>query len=650
MLSALTIAAACAWASGEEPSVSIDGRRYTVDARKATLRIEAASFGESEAQSAGRVFPSYAEAASEARKYGIPILPSLGGFEADARRIDEGFRAAVELVLDRGKEGVTIGKREFLARLLGKLLETEASAKGYVHDAAELAAVYVAAGLAAGGQTPENLPPRVRGAVAEFAEGLRFMPEFKPAGIYTRDPRLMEICRREVYFRRGLSFSSKPAGLGAIMLIVKSIRADGVLAREHAFFTRAAAIMMNPSPTLSVEDLSGTIPLAGPAAPEDAEGWRERVSLAPRWVELEEEHEKLGREILFTLLPGARSVQEDLFAKTAANTDGLIMAIRSGEADLAPQPGSGWYQYRHFALQGLINPEATPEAKRIDFGPEYRKRIEKASKSISEPKTEAPAAATGATGATGATISPRLRVEPLPSAYLRLARGYRFVRTQGARLFGEKAFSEIKVLREDGSFDDAPAAQSLMKLESALWGLHIIACRDLAMPDQAADLSADERREAIAAAEELLGSGAFSEADARSVASAFADESGATYWSTIGVRLVKVRVGYLEPPQLLDEEGRPAEVKAATAPAEYLIPTDAFCEFKWAPGALPPTQEEFRSLCGAAPASPERIAAAIGSAERVIHRPGKGLLGVLSIGGILLVVGGLAARRRHSVL
>ena len=42
--------------------------------------------------------------------------------------------------------------------------------------------------------------------------------------------------------------------------------------------------------------------------------------------------------------------------------DEMVKRLRSGELDLKPKPGSGWYDYQTFALEPLAVPEKMPEA------------------------------------------------------------------------------------------------------------------------------------------------------------------------------------------------------------------------------------------------------------------------------------------------
>ena len=66
----------------------------------------------------------------------------------------------------------------------------------------------------------------------------------------------------------------------------------------------------------------------------------------------------------------------------------MIQAIRQGKVDLAPKPGSGWYDYQIYALETFLLPEKGEENPKLLLTKAYKKRMLEAFKALMTKRRE----------------------------------------------------------------------------------------------------------------------------------------------------------------------------------------------------------------------------------------------------------------------
>ncbi|HVG61582.1 MAG TPA: hypothetical protein VNA24_23685 [Hyalangium sp.] len=155
---------------------------------------------------------------------------------------------------------------------------------------------------------------------------------------------------------------------------------------------------------------------------------------------------------------------------------------------LTPAASSGWYDRIAWSLLTLVTPESGDEARKLDFGEEYRKTLEQLFKGILAlareshvKQLEEPAAGSGPPAF---RLKPQLSVEPLPTHYLGRALGYRFVREVLESTFGVETLRELKRLTASGPVKTA-LDEELALMEALFLGAHATACAEIGLPPQA---------------------------------------------------------------------------------------------------------------------------------------------------------------------
>jgi hypothetical protein len=212
-------------------------------------------------------------------------------------------------------------------------------------------------------------------------------------------------------------------------------------------------------------------------------------------------------------------------------------------------------------------------------------------------------------------IKPRLRVEPGPTYFLRMARSYEFVTNVLVATIGEEGLASLHGRREGGE-RSRTLLDELRWMREFFYGLHLLSAEDIDMapalrPDEPVDRAACE----LEAARWL--SSFTTDPDLKvdtrvSIPLHFDTVAGRTrLWTTIGVRLAKLDVSYARPPKVKPASGtgewqdvKPQQLEGVP----YVIAVDEFAEAE-VPGLQPLTREEFREVCDARKTKPEIVRA-----------------------------------------
>jgi hypothetical protein len=298
----------------------------------------------------------------------------------------------------------------------------------------------------------------------------------------------------------------------------------------------------------------------------------------------------------------------------------LIRAIRSGTIDLAPGPDSGWYEYQVFALETFLMPEKGQEHAKLLLTKAYKKRMLEAFQALMTKRRETfvrslAVAADAPMPRPPVKIRPRLRVEPCPTYFLRMARSYDFIANVLVATVGEEGVASLHGLKEGGE-RTRTLLEELHWMREFFYGLHILSAEDIGMtpalrPDEPVDRAACEAK-----ATEWLASfrkDADLAVDTRVSVPLFYDTgSGRTrLWGTIGVRLARLDVSYARPPKIKPAQGtdewqavEPSQLEGV----QYVIAVDEFAEAE-VPGLQPLTRKEFREVCDACKTKTEIVRA-----------------------------------------
>jgi len=150
----------------------------------------------------------------------------------------------------------------------------------------------------------------------------------------------------------------------------------------------------------------------------------------------------------------------------------LIRRIRSGEVDLKPSAkhdADGWYQYQVYALETMLLPGRGQEDEKLLLTAEYKKRLVEAFKAMITTRREThsrnalPVKCAEATLSRG-QVSPRLRVEPCATFYLRTARAYAFLQNFLQSTVGRQRLEKLHGLKQGGTREATLDAELGVKL------------------------------------------------------------------------------------------------------------------------------------------------------------------------------------------
>jgi hypothetical protein len=523
--------------------------------------------------------PSYAEAIAGAPSW-IKVLPSVNLIDGKAKQFDDGLVAAIDVAHYKGLTSGLASRVSLIERLHQRV--------GPGSDAS----AYLAAGLKIAGFEASTARPD---ELAAWLQRFDANPNYsKPLGFYTWSDELTQVFRFMRFFQQPLP-KDKP---GLINELAHAIASDARLLDLYKKGNAFRGKLTNPLDTLTLADVH-------------ARGGR------------------VGDSQAVAVFPGSGSKETELFRRLfpeglppgADLMRELIRAIRSGKVDLSPRPDSGWYEYQIHALETFLMPERGPEHAKLLLTKAYKKRMMEAFQALMTKRRETHAASLAVAAPKSevppplAKIKPRLRVEPCPSYFLRMARSYDFVLNVLVATVGEAGLASVHGLREGGQ-RARTLLEELRWMREFFYGLHLLSAEDIGMapalrPDEPVDRSLCEAK----ASEWLAsyGKDADLKVDTRVCVPLYFDivHGRTRLWATIGVRLAKLDVSYGRPPKIKLAQGagewqevQPRQLEGV----EYVIAVDEFVEVE-IPGIGPLTRKEFREVCDAYKTKPEIVRA-----------------------------------------
>lgn len=530
------------------------------------------------------LYPSYKEAAEVARrKFWHGFLPSVNLIDGKAKQFDDGLYAALDAAYYRGLDDRLQSHVQFVKRLYDKVGKDS------------VAAPFLAAGLGLAG---------VKVAAADSQGQADWSRQFladevasKPIGFYTWNRTLFDCFRFLRFFQHEFPLDK----LAIPRALAETLAQDGALLADYRKALDFYAKLTNPAICFSVADLVGM-----PAA---AAGELGKLAAARQIT-----HRAVA------LFPPSTSRETVLFEKlfprglpeNANLMNELIGRIRSGQVDLKPRPGAGWYDYQVYALETLLLPEQGTARGKLLLTWAYKKRLLEAfHASLTKRRETHVRQVVSATKSARPVrerqlpdrVKPRVRLEPCPSYYLRTARAYAFLANFLEAAIGKEALASLHGLRQGGEREQ-DLGHELVWMRELFYGLYLLTAEDIGLkPALAADEPVDQER-CYGLAEDWLGNVLDDPdlaADTRVAVPIAGDPNRQVVrlWATLGVRLAKLDVAYARPPYIKPLDGS-ADWKvldmSRTAPAHFLIPVDEFAEVEQS-GWRTLTRDELRAIC-----------------------------------------------------
>lgn len=516
--------------------------------------------------------------AAAARMAGAKLLPSVNMIDGKAKRFDDGLYAAIEQAFYEGLEGALMSHVALIRRLHDRI-GGDRPASSFLAAGLELAGIHVL-------ETDTDAKERF---LREFN---RDESKSKPIGFYTWSTTLATCYRFLGFFQHEFAADE----LSAPLAFARILEHDPVLLADYRKMVDFYGKLTNPSVSLSVADLVGRKELTVEQFRrlcKERQVWHETISLFPAASSKE--------TVLFeTLFPSGIAPNVNLMRE-------LMRRIRSGEVDLTPGPNSGWYDHQVFALETLLLPERGIERDKLLLTRTYKNRMLEAFQALVTKRRETHIRGAKAAAAQETqhpqSITPRLRIEPCPTYYLRTARAYVFLANFLLASLGQEALTKLHGRTEHGVRGKNLAVE-LAEMRDLFYGLHLISAEDIGMKS---GLSADEPvnieacyQRAVDWLAQILDDPDLA-VDTRVAVPIYVDPNrpATRLWLTLGVRLTKLDAHYVRPPHLkrANAEGDWNLVDSwRLLPVHMLIPVDEFGEVEL-PARHVLTREEFRAIC-----------------------------------------------------
>lgn len=579
---------------------------YTVDDSTATYKItvpekEVEEVYDKEEVKEPKLYSNFVDAAGGCD---YAVLPSLELCGIRGKFFDDGMYAAVELELENGTAKLEGGKDAFLLGLAEVLNEKYKASLKPADSPYRSALVYVVAGLILGsedGSVPDGLnvePFILKEARAEAAAFVKDDPlRSKPIGFYTWRPELERIFTRDRWLQRKFD-SEKDNEFRVALALADAVASDAGLAEQHEYVVNTYSRLTNPLASETVSDYVSAVSDPAKALVDSAAFDAARGTLA-------------GEDRSFALFPASRSKEVDLcnklqgFPLLGGNLmDILIEEIQAGRMTLKPDRSSGWYQYQQYALEALLTPDKLPEGRKLLMDKRYRERLEEAFRSMLTQARETHVKSLDlAKEATAEPemevyIHPQFNAEPIPTYYIRVARGYGFLRSVLDTALGER-LADAYGLREEGTADEVLDAE-LAAIQELYYGLYLETCANIGLIPDLESGEVEDPAGAARAAERWLGDwegDPLMSRDIRVIVPIGPNGDGRLdCWAVLGVRPINIIVAYEEEPVVSTEA--PVELIVNYAPRSYSVLVPVFAEVIL-PTEEPLTRDEFRAVCDA---------------------------------------------------
>ena len=546
---------------------------WEVNSSGATLKLDCPDMKVDRNPELDQLYPGYIDAIAAAKKSRYDLLPSANLVDGAAKQFDDGLYAAIDVAVFSGKvPGMT--SPVAVVEKVAAALPSKSEAVAFLAAALELAGKQIEID-----PSLENSKSKWR---SDFDQNELLS---KPIGFYTWNEDLKWIWKFSKFLQHEFVDDKIPNELAAV------IRGDAALLSDYQALMRHANNMTNPANCLSLDQLQSGKTLH----------------------DLSQLHNVPAEAVAF--FSASSSKENELFERLFANglpqgvnlMSVLIQKVLSGDVDLQPREGAGWYDHQVSALETLLLPSKGAENDKLLFTAKYKKRLLEAFKSMITKRRETHARQLAALKEASAprlptVVRPRLRVEPCASFYLRTARAYRFVENYLESSLGRESLNQLVGLRET-SDRGMPLGNELANIRNRFYGLYLIVCDDIGMQPEFADgetVDVDACYDLAQLWLDEIESNIDLGLDTRvSVPVGHNSMENTTrLWSTIGVRLAKLDVSYINPPRIRPQgELEWQDVKSRSVKrSSYVIAVDEFAELT-IKGARTFNRDEFRAFC-----------------------------------------------------
>jgi len=527
---------------------SYDESQWEINASAAVLKLDIRE-NRTDRPLLNKLYASYADAARVLEKnHQGEILPSVNSIDGAAKQFDDGMMAAITLAMVNGGHEALPDVVALLRHALGL-----AGGKPAAHAWLSLA-------LSLGGNLEEK-------KVADFDSKQRSRADEFPRSAAAKP----------------IGFFTWSAGLEQSWVLLKFLqqRLEPLEARQLSeLFRRDAELKGRYSELLEIVGK-----LSNPARKSGLLQTDGEVFLPP--VGMKE-------DLLFDRLFGNSGVP----AGTGLMLE-LVRAIRSGKVDLKPRENGGWYDHQVYALETFLLPERGAESVRLLLTKKYKQRMLEAFKAMVTVRRELHsgwAYPLAKSAVMPDKVEPRLRLEPSPTYYLRMARSYSFISGILQTVLDGNGNDGLVGLRESG-WRSSSLRDELHLMTRRFYGLHLISCEDIGMRSQLLPDETVDRARATREALEYLENWRMDpdmNVDVRVSTPVLVQPNGYRLWCQLGVRPALLQVSYARPPVMRQKDGGPDWTEATGGSKRYLILVNEFAEVH---APFPLNRKELRDVC-----------------------------------------------------
>ena len=572
-----------------------DGTRYRINLSTATFLFDIEPWSEKDLRLANMLAVNYRDAINAAKGTGYKWITSVDVVCGITKHQEDAVMAVIERAIASAARSYVIALEKELQKHVANGTKTLRAA----HDWAEAACM-----LALGrDQTPNKAAEAI---LARFRQKTEWSA---PIGPFTASEELRQAWQLHRYLMTPLPVVMGDSGLTEDELclvwaeLLRTTAANPSTRKDFVRFSKWAGLLEESSTMPSGEKLllaaDASLPTSGPMDLSSVRAlsnqfrnfFPEGLTLIPRVI---------GMEDSAIALAGLKGVSP---------MEVVIKVFMHLPQNVDIDGNSGWYARQRYALLPLLRPQDSIESKKMVLTQAYQDRLKKAFKaSLTKVRETHAAWRPTVLPALQAKpkiyiLKPALSLEPQATVYLRMAETARWLRQQ------------IDVVSaEDPSTDWQEAQQQLREIENRSLGLYLVALRELGMSDASwrSNWPHADHLSLMSAAEKWLCSWPTSDlagVDTRVAIPVLRERGKITYWATVGVQLLKLKVAFVHPPELevVNKRGEferanwteklqcsIADAIVVVRPETFLVPADVFVEFTR--GGKPLSREGFRAL------------------------------------------------------
>ncbi len=490
------------------------------------------------------------------RKTMVPRgAPSAGAFVSagllahKVKQVDDGVRAAVELMIQRGA-GRLPARRLLLGMLADRMKGARPAVRG---DAAEV--IYAACRV---GGVEALVPASLRRAVGERVRThLADASRSQPLGFYTWSPELTRAFQQDRLLQTVLHDRSSKA---AVARLLRDDPRMAAMYEAHSLLDRR---------------------LAGRRVCNDLRRTMRGADATKRAA----------------FLPASSSIERRLSRDGVGDVMGAIVdGVRRGAIDLRPPKSPSWKDLQHWSLEPLLRPGRTEESAKLSLSEDYREHLTELFETIYALTREThikneygeEECEYGEEDGGEITCGPELTVEPLATHYARAADARRFVRELLEECFG--AVIDRVPRERPGTAPTRSVREELVDVEGILRGASETARREVGLVPDAGAADAVARFEAWRAMREgdpdVIG-------DARMMVPVSYAGDGVRVWAFLGWTQQRVTAHFERCPRVVAERSS-ARVRVDFQSDVYEVDAPVMVEL-WVGEQL--DRDAFRRLC-----------------------------------------------------